>query len=123
MANKPDKRTKIVPCVLVAIIIIIVWQLHAIGDSNDSDPHGIQDPIEHILNDSHPQIPHGIQDPIGQISIDIADLLDEPIVLKANQHYFRPQRIRRTTILDKIQIICADYNTFFDIFDNLLQCT
>eukprot|EP01083_Nonionella_stella_P158171 514492_1 len=98
MANKPDKRTKIAPCVLVVIIIIVVWQLHAIGDSNDSDPHGIQDPIEHILNDSHPQIPHGIQDPIGQISIDIADLLDEPIVLKANQHYFLPQRIRRTTI-------------------------
>eukprot|EP01083_Nonionella_stella_P280381 953867_1 len=28
-----------------------------------------------------------------------------------------------TKHLDKIQIICADYNTFFDFFDNLLQCT
>eukprot|EP01083_Nonionella_stella_P170336 579473_1 len=25
--------------------------------------------------------------------------------------------------LDKIQIICADYSTFFGVFDNLLQCT
>eukprot|EP01083_Nonionella_stella_P039094 106312_1 len=36
---------------------------------------------------------------------------------------FLGRKNQRFSLLDKIQIICADYNTFFDFFDNLLQCT
>eukprot|EP01083_Nonionella_stella_P112210 329785_1 len=69
--NVLKKYTKwIMIITAVLIVIVILCQLHAIHDLND-DPPSIA--------------------PIGQISIYISDLLEEPIVLDANQDYFFEQ--------------------------------